>query len=253
MKKIALITGATSGIGQAIATRLAKEGYALIVTGRRREKLEAVAAELSRTTDVLPLVFDVRKPEEVQQNLGNLPEAWKNIDVLVNNAGLAAGLEPLHEGLVDDWERMIDTNVKGLLYVSRTILPGMIERKRGHVFNLGSIAGKETYMNGNVYCASKHAVDSLSRSMRMECLPYNIKVTQICPGAVETEFSTVRFHGDTHRAEHVYKGFTPLKGEDIADLVAYCVNLPAHVCLNDIIVMPTAQANSGNFHKVFAE
>lgn len=253
MKKIALITGATSGIGQAIATRLAKEGYALIVTGRRREKLEAVSAELSHTTDVLPLVFDVRKPEEVQQNLGNLPEAWKNIDVLVNNAGLAAGLEPLHEGLVDDWERMIDTNVKGLLYVSRTILPGMIERKRGHVFNLGSIAGKETYMNGNVYCASKHAVDSLSRSMRMECLPYNIKVTQICPGAVETEFSTVRFHGDIHRAEQVYKGFTPLKGEDIADLVAYCVNLPAHVCLNDIVVMPTAQANSGNFHKVFAE
>ncbi len=250
MKKIALITGATSGIGQAIATRLAKEGYALIVTGRRREKLEAVAAELSRTTDVLPLVFDVRKLEEVQQNLGNLPEAWKNIDVLVNNAGLAAGLEPLHEGLVDDWERMIDTNVKGLLYVSRTLLPGMIARKQGHVFNLGSIAGKETYMNGNVYCASKHAVDSLSRSMRMECLPYNIKVTQICPGAVETEFSTVRFHGDTHRAEQVYKGFTPLKGEDIADLVAYCVNLPAHVCLNDIVIMPTAQANSGNFYKV---
>ena len=253
MKKIALITGATSGIGQAIATRLAKEGYALIVTGRRREKLDAVSAELSRTTDVLPLVFDVRKLDEVQKHLGNLPEDWKNIDVLVNNAGLAAGLEPLHEGLVDDWERMIDTNVKGLLYVSRTILPGMIERKRGHVFNLGSIAGKETYMNGNVYCASKHAVDSLSRSMRMECLPYNIKVTQICPGAVETEFSTVRFHGDTQRAEQVYKGFTPLKGEDIADLVAYCVNLPAHVCLNDIIVMPTAQANSGNFHKVFAE
>lgn len=250
MKKIALITGATSGIGKAIATRLAKEGYALMVTGRRREKLEAVAAELSRTTEVLPLVFDVRKLEEVQKHLGNLPEAWKNIDVLVNNAGLAAGLEPLHEGLIDDWERMIDTNVKGLLYVSRTILPGMIARKQGHVFNLGSIAGKETYMNGNVYCASKHAVDSLSRSMRMECLPYNIKVTQICPGAVETEFSTVRFHGDTQRAEQVYKGFTPLKGEDIADLVAYCVNLPAHVCLNDIVIMPAAQANSGNFYKV---
>lgn len=250
MKKIALITGATSGIGKAVATRLAKEGYALMVTGRRREKLEAVAAELSRTTEVLPLVFDVRKLEEVQKHLGNLPEAWKNIDVLVNNAGLAAGLEPLHEGLIDDWERMIDTNVKGLLYVSRTILPGMIARKQGHVFNLGSIAGKETYMNGNVYCASKHAVDSLSRSMRMECLPYNIKVTQICPGAVETEFSTVRFHGDTQRAEQVYKGFTPLKGEDIADLVAYCVNLPAHVCLNDIVIMPAAQANSGNFYKV---
>ena len=257
MKKIALITGATSGIGQAIARRLAKEGYdliitgrRLIITGRRAEKLEAVAKELSAEAKVLPLVFDVRHLDEVQKNLGNLPEEWRNIDVLVNNAGLAAGLEPLQEGLIDDWERMIDTNVKGLLYVSRTILPGMIARKKGHVFNLGSIAGKETYLNGNVYCASKHAVDSLSRSMRMECLPYNIKVTQICPGAVETEFSMVRFHGDQQRADNVYKGFTPLKGEDIADLVAYCVNLPAHVCLNDIVVMPTAQANSGLFHKV---
>ena len=250
MKKIALITGATSGIGKAIATRLAEEGYALIITGRRREKLEAFAAELSAKTEVLPLVFDVRSLAEVEQHLGNLPEKWKNVEVLVNNAGLAAGLEPLHEGLIDDWERMIDTNVKGLLYVSRTVLPGMVARKSGYVFNLGSIAGKETYMNGNVYCASKHAVDSLSRSMRMECLPYGIKVTQICPGAVQTEFSNVRFHGDAQRADQVYKGFTPLKGEDIADLVAYCINLPAHVCLNDIVIMPTAQANSGNFYKV---
>lgn len=250
MNKIALITGATSGIGRAIAFRLAKEGYSLIVTGRRREKLQEVAGSLSSQTKVLPLVFDVRRLEEVERNLKNLPEEWQDIDVLVNNAGLAAGMEPLQEGLIDDWERMIDTNIKGLLYVSRTILPGMIARKRGHVFNLGSIAGKQTYMNGNVYCASKHAVDSLSRSMRMECLPYNIKVTQICPGAVETEFSMVRFHGDAQRAGNVYKGFTPLKGDDIADVVAYCVNLPAHVCLNDIIIMPTAQADSGNFYKV---
>lgn len=250
MNKIALITGATSGIGRAIAFRLAKEGYSLIVTGRRSEKLQEVAESLSKQTKVLPLVFDVRRLEEVERNLKNLPEEWQDIDVLVNNAGLAAGMEPLQEGLIDDWERMIDTNIKGLLYVSRTILPGMIARKRGHVFNLGSIAGKQTYMNGNVYCASKHAVDSLSRSMRMECLPYNIKVTQICPGAVETEFSMVRFHGDAQRAGNVYKGFTPLKGEDIADVVAYCVNLPAHVCLNDIIIMPTAQADSGNFYKV---
>lgn len=250
MNKIALITGATSGIGRAIAFRLAKEGYSLIVTGRRREKLQEVAGSLSSQTKVLPLVFDVRRLEEVERNLKNLPEEWQGIDVLVNNAGLAAGMEPLQEGLIDDWERMIDTNIKGLLYVSRTILPGMIARKRGHVFNLGSIAGKQTYMNGNVYCASKHAVDSLSRSMRMECLPYNIKVTQICPGAVETEFSMVRFHGDAQRAGNVYKGFTPLKGDDIADVVAYCVNLPAHVCLNDIIIMPTAQADSGNFYKV---
>lgn len=250
MNKIALITGATSGIGRAIAFRLAKEGYSLIITGRRSEKLQEVAGSLSKQTKVLPLVFDVRKLEEVEKNLKNLPKEWQDIDVLVNNAGLAAGMEPLQEGLIDDWERMIDTNIKGLLYVSRTILPGMIARKKGHVFNLGSIAGKQTYMNGNVYCASKHAVDSLSRSMRMECLPYNIKVTQICPGAVETEFSMVRFHGDAQRAGNVYKGFTPLKGEDIADVVAYCVNLPAHVCLNDIIIMPTAQADSGNFYKV---
>lgn len=250
MKKTALITGATSGIGRAIAVRLAKEEYRLVITGRRRERLEEISKELSAVTEVLPLVFDVRRPEEVEKFLGHLPAQWQEIDVLVNNAGLAAGLEPLQSGLIDDWERMIDTNVKGLLYVSRTILPGMVARCKGHVFNLGSIAGKETYMNGNVYCATKHAVDSLSKSMRMECLPYGIKVTQICPGAVETEFSNVRFHGDDERAANVYKGFTPLKGEDIADLVAYCLNLPSHVCLNDIVVMPTAQANSGNFHKV---
>lgn len=250
MKRTALITGATSGIGYAIACRLADEDFRLILTGRRAGRLEEVGKDLSRKTEVLTLVCDVRDLQAVRATLGNLPEKWRDIDVLVNNAGLAAGLEPLQEGSVDDWERMIDTNVKGLLYVSRTLLPGMIERRKGHVFNLGSIAGKETYMNGNVYCATKHAVDSLSKSMRMECLPYGIKVTQICPGAVETEFSLVRFHGDRQKADNVYKGFTPLKGEDIADLVAYCVNLPEHVCLNDIVIMPTAQANSGNFHKV---
>ncbi len=249
MNKIALVTGATSGIGRAVAARLAQEGYDLIVTGRRGQKLEETRQSLSGRAKVLPLVFDVRSLQEVERNLGNLPDEWKNVDVLVNNAGLAAGLESLQEGSIDDWERMIDTNVKGLLYVSRTLLPGMIARKKGHVFNIGSIAGKETYMNGNVYCATKHAVDSLSRSMRMECLPYGIKVTQICPGAVETEFSTVRFHGDASRAAQVYKGFTPLKAEDIADLVAYCVNLPAHVCLNDIVVMPAAQAGSRDFYK----
>lgn len=253
MGKIALITGATSGIGRAIALRLSEEGYDLIVTGRRAEKLEQAARELSARSRVLPLVFDVRSPEQVRECLGNLPEDWKDIDVLVNNAGLAAGLEPLQEGSIEDWERMIDTNIKGLLYVSRVVLPGMIARRRGHVFNLGSIAGKETYLNGNVYCATKHAVDSLSRSMRMECLPYQVKVTQICPGAVETEFSIVRFHGDLEKAGNVYKGFTPLKGEDIADLVAYCLNLPAHVCLNDIVVMPAAQANSGLFCKELRE
>lgn len=249
MKKTALITGATSGIGYAIARRLAGEGFRLIITGRREDRLKEISAELSAKTEVLPLVFDVRSLEEVEAKLGNLPENWKDVDVLVNNAGLAAGLDPLQTGLIDDWERMIDTNVKGLLYVSRVIIPHMIERKSGHIFNLGSIAGKETYMNGNVYCATKHAVDSLSKSMRMELLPYNIKVTQICPGAVETEFSLVRFHGDQTRADNVYKGFTPLKGDDIAELVSYCLHLPDHMCLNDIVVMPAAQANSGVFHK----
>lgn len=252
MKKTALITGATSGIGHAIARRLAREGYRLILTGRRKERLEKVREELSSRTEVLALECDVRKLEDVREKLGNLPREWHDIDVLVNNAGLAAGLEPIQEGEIDDWERMIDTNVKGLLYVSRTLLPGMAARKKGHVFNLGSIAGKETYLNGNVYCASKHAVDSLSKSMRMELLPYGVKVTQICPGAVETEFSLVRFHGDRQRADNVYKGFTPLTGEDIADLVAYCLNLPDHVCLNDIVIMPKAQANSGVFHKILS-
>lgn len=249
MKKTALITGATSGIGYAIARRLAGEDFRLIITGRRKERIQDIAKELSSKTEVLPLVFDVRSLKEVEDSLGNLPEGWRDIDVLVNNAGLAAGLDPIQTGQFDDWERMIDTNVKGLLYVSRTLIPHMIERKTGHIFNLGSIAGKETYINGNVYCATKHAVDSLSKSMRMELLPYNIKVTQICPGAVETEFSLVRFHGDQERADNVYKGFTPLKGEDIAELVSYCLHLPEHMCLNDIVVMPAAQASSGVFHK----
>ncbi|MEG1717147.1 MAG: SDR family NAD(P)-dependent oxidoreductase [Bacteroidales bacterium] len=250
MTKIALVTGVTSGIGQAVAERLAKEGFSLIVTGRRKECLMAFAKKLQdKGISVLPLCFDVRDSKEVEAHLKHLPQEWQNIDVLVNNAGLAVGLNPLQSGIIEDWERMIDTNVKGLLYVSRSVLPLMIKQQKGHVINLGSIAGKEVYPNGNVYCATKHAVDAISKGMRMDTLAHNIKVTQICPGAVETEFSMVRFKGDKQRAEQVYKGFHSLKAEDIADAIAYCVNLPEHVNINDMVIMPTAQANSALFSK----
>ena len=249
MKKIALITGATSGIGRAGAERLADKGFNLILTGRREDRLLAVAEALKAKTEVKTLVFDVRNKEAVEKALNALPEAWKAIDVLINNAGLAVGLNPVQEGVIDDWERMIDTNLKGLLYVSRVVLPWMTARKKGHVVNLGSIAGKEAYPNGNVYCATKHGVDALSKGMRQDLLPYGVKVTQICPGAVETEFSLVRFKGDSERAEKVYQGFTPLSADDIADAITYCVMLPQHVNINDMVIMPTAQANSTLFNK----
>lgn len=249
MNKIALITGATSGIGRATAERLADKGFNLILTGRREDRLLAVAEALKAKTEIKTLVFDVRDKQAVETALNNLPEAWKAIDVLVNNAGLAVGLNPVQEGVIDDWERMIDTNLKGLLYVSRVVLPWMTARGKGHVVNLGSIAGKEAYPNGNVYCATKHGVDALSKGMRQDLLPYGVKVTQICPGAVETEFSLVRFKGDSERAEKVYQGFTPLSADDIADAITYCVMLPPHVNINDMVIMPTAQANSGLFNK----
>ncbi len=252
MNKIALITGATSGIGLAVARKLASLGYDLIITGRRQPRLEQLQKELSQKypqTRTLTLCFDVRNLEEVTQHLSHLSDDWKNIDVLINNAGLAAGLDPIHQGNIDDWERMIDTNIKGLLYVTRAVTPCMVERKRGHIFNIGSIAGKEVYANGNVYCATKHAVDALSKGMRIDLLPYGIKVTQICPGAVNTEFSVVRFHGDKERADNVYTGMTPLYGEDIADCIASVMALPENICINDMIVMPTAQASSGHFFR----
>jgi NADP-dependent 3-hydroxy acid dehydrogenase YdfG len=252
MNKIALITGATSGIGKAAATKLADEGFDIIITGRRADRLESFVERLrSKSVRVLPLCFDVRDRNEVEKHLGNLPSDWKDVDVLINNAGLAAGLSPIQEGDIDDWERMIDTNVKGLLYVTRTIAPGMTVRGQGQIINIGSIAGKEVYPNGNVYCASKHAVDALTKAMRIDLLPYNIKVTQICPGAVETEFSLVRFHGDKSRADQVYEGFENLVAEDIAECIWFCVSRPPHVNINDMIVMPTAQANGTIFHKVF--
>lgn len=251
MSPIALITGATAGIGRAIATQLAQMNYNLILTGRRKERLEQIAEALKEEyhIEVLPLSFDVRNRSQVADFLGQIPQEWQAIDVLVNNAGLAAGLDPLQEGDIDDWEAMIDTNIKGLLFVTRTIAPWMVARKKGHIFNIGSIAGKEVYPNGNVYCATKHAVDALSKAMRIDMLPHHIKVTQICPGAVSTEFSIVRFHGDTQRAQNVYKGMTPLYGEDIATCVASVLNLPPNICINDMVVMPMAQASGTQFHR----
>ena len=249
--KTILITGATSGIGLACAYRFAKEGNNVIITGRRAERLDKVKNDLTKDygIDVLALNFDVRDKDAVFENLENLPEKWKDIDVLVNNAGLAVGLNTIQEGVIDDWERMIDTNIKGLLYVTRAILPGMVKRKKGHVVNIGSIAGKEVYPNGNVYCATKHAVDALTKAIRIDAVNAGIKVTQIAPGAVETEFSIVRFKGDKQKADSVYKGFEPLHPEDIADAVYYVTDLPPHVTINDLLIMPTAQANAVTFHK----
>lgn len=251
MKKIALITGATSGLGRAATLRLAKEGYNVIITGRRKDRLEELEKEIGIKYEVkvISLYFDVRIYDEVEKAIDGLPEEWKDIDVLVNNAGLAVGLDPIHKGVLEDWERMIDTNVKGLLYVTRVVSPGMVARKSGHIINIGSIAGREVYPNGVVYCATKHAVDALSKGMRMDFLPYNIRVTQICPGAVETEFSLVRFKGDQTRADRVYAGFENLLADDIAEAVYYAVSQPSHVDIQDMLVMPTAQASASLFHK----
>lgn len=251
MRKIALITGATSGLGRAIALRLAKEDYDVIITGRRRDRLAELEKEIEIKYAVraLSLTFDVRNYKEVEDEINSLPEGWNTIDVLVNNAGLAVGLEPIHKGVVDDWERMIDTNVKGLLYVTRVVSPAMAERKSGHIINIGSIAGRGVYPNGAVYCATKYAVNALSQGMRIDLLPYGIKVTQICPGAVETEFSLVRFKGDQGRADQVYDGYDNLVADDIAEAVYYAVSQPAHVDVQDLLIMPTAQATGNMFHK----
>jgi len=251
MDKIIFITGATSGIGKAVALKFAENNYHLIITGRRKELLHNITEQISGlyNVNVLPLCFDVRKRTEVEAAVKSLPPEWKKIDILVNNAGLSAGLKAVHEGDYEDWEVMIDTNIKGLLYVSRNIIPIMIENKSGQVVNIGSIAGKETYPNGNVYCASKYAVDSITKGMRVELLAHHIKVTQISPGAAETEFSLVRFKGNADAANNVYKGFKPLTGEDIADAVYYVCHLPAHVNINDLVIMPFAQASTAYIHK----
>lgn len=244
--KTILITGATSGIGQAAARIFAQNNFNVIITGRRKERLEKLAAELksNHNADVLALCFDVRKNEEVEKTVSSLEGKWKNIDVLLNNAGLASGLSPIQDGSLDDWEKMIDTNIKGLLYITRSVVPLMIARNSGHIINIASLAGKEVYPNGNVYCATKHAVDALSRSMRIDLLPHGIKVSNIAPGLVETEFSIVRFHGDKERANNVYKGYKPLTAEDIADAIWYAASRPAHFCVNDMTLTPLAQANA---------
>lgn len=250
MQKIALITGATSGIGEATAIQLAENGCDLIITGRRDDRLETLKRKLEeKGVRVVCLCFDVRDEADVNAALGSLPEEWKNIEILVNNAGLAAGLSPLQEGDTLDWNQMIDTNIKGLLYVTRSVSPGMVDRKKGHIVNIGSIAGKEVYPNGNVYCATKHAVDALTKGMRYDMLPHNIRVTQICPGAVETEFSIVRFKGDKARADKVYEGYENLVAADVAECVWFAVSRPPHVNISDMVVMPTAQASGTVFYK----
>lgn len=246
MRPIAIITGATAGIGRATAIALARNNYDVVITGRRAEKLEKVEEAIRSKTDadVLSLTFDIRDQEAVKKACGKLTGKWASIDVLVNNAGLAAGLSQIHEGSVDDWEQMIDTNIKGLLYITRQITPGMVERNRGHIINIGSIAGKEAYESGNVYNASKYAVDGLTQAMRIDLVEFGIKVTAVNPGAAETEFSLVRFKGDQAKADKVYDGFTPLYAEDIAEAILFTVTRPPHVNIDDLVIMPTAQARS---------
>lgn len=249
--KTVLITGATSGIGEACAHLFAKNNYRVIISGRRAERLASLKAILEHeySTQVYSLSMDVCDKEMVNTQLNTLPQEWKNIDVLINNAGLSLGLEPFYEGELSDWETMIDTNIKGLLYVSKVVSNWMINMQKGHIINIGSIAGKESYANGNVYCSTKAAVDSLSKSMRIDLLKHGIKVTAVHPGAVETEFSIVRFKGDIDRANSVYNGFEPLHPEDIAEVIYFCTSRPAHVNINDLLVMPTAQANATQIHR----
>ena len=249
MSKIALVTGATSGIGKATAQILAKNNYKIILCGRREDRLLELKKELSAFTEVCTLSFDVRDKKAVFDSINSLPEAFSKIDVLINNAGNAHGLDSIQNGDLDDWDAMIDINVKGLLYVSKAIIPKMIAQKSGHIINIGSIAGKEVYPNGNVYCASKHAVDALNQAMRIDLNPFGIRVGGIHPGAVETEFSEVRFKGDSERAANVYKGFEPLRAEDIADIIHFVVSRPYHVNIADLIVLPTAQASATVMNK----
>jgi NADP-dependent 3-hydroxy acid dehydrogenase YdfG len=246
MSKTVLITGATSGFGEASALLFAKNKHRVIITGRREERLADLKKKIIEEfgSEVFTLGFDVRSEEAVQDAIGSLPQEWKNIDILVNNAGLASGLDPIQEGDSEDWNKMIDTNVKGLLYVSKTIIPLMINHGKGHIINIGSTAGKEVYPNGNVYCASKHAVDAITKGMRIDLLKHGIKVTQIAPGAADTEFSTVRFHGDKEKADAAYVGYQPMTAEDIAELIYYSTTLPEHLCINDLVVTSLSQANS---------
>ena len=250
MSKIILITGASSGFGKAIAEKFAAGGWNLILTARRKEKLAEVATAIEKKYGVktLSLVFDVQDKEAVFAQLNNLPAAWQAVDILVNNAGLALGRDSFLDANIEDWETMIDTNVKGLLYTSKAVLPYLI-KQQGHIINIGSTAGKEVYKDGNVYCASKHAVDAISKAQRIDLLPYKIKVSVIHPGAVETDFSLVRFKGDQERADKVYNGFVPLDPEDIADVIHFVITRPGHVNIQDVLIMPTAQASATIIHR----
>ena len=250
MSKIILITGASSGLGKATAEKFAAEGWNIILTARRKEKLAVVVNDIEKKYGVktLSLIFDVQDKKAVFEHLENLPKEWQAINVLLNNAGLALGRDPFEEANLEDWETMIDTNLKGLLYASKAVIPFIIAQK-GHIINIGSTAGKEVYKDGNVYCATKHAVDAISKAQRIDLLQHQVKVTAIHPGAVETEFSLVRFKGDTTKAGAVYTGYTPLKAEDIADTIWYVANTPAHVCINDLVITCTAQGNSTTIFK----
>jgi len=246
MNKTIMITGATAGFGRATARKFAKNGYNVIITGRRKERLDDLEKELAEfNVEVLSLNFDVRKKFEVADTISEIPDKWKNIDILVNNAGLAVGLSHVDNADVDDWDRMVDTNVKGLLYVTRAVTPLMVSRGGGHIFNISSIAGTDIYENGNVYCATKSAVNALSKAMRIDLLKNNIKVTNIAPGMAETEFSLVRFKGDKEEAKKVYTGIDALTGDDIAEVIYYCATLPPHVCINELSITPTQQAAVG--------
>ena len=249
MSKTALITGATSGIGKATAELFAANGFNLILCGRRRERLDDLQSVLGSKTNVLTLNFDIRDRNAVSEGIDSLPEDFSKIDTLINNAGNAHGMDTIDEGSLDDWDAMLDINVKGLLYISKAIIPQMVNRKEGHIINIGSMAGKEVYPRGNVYCASKHAVDAINQGMRIDLNAHGIRVGAVHPGLVETEFSNVRFKGDESRAETVYKGFQALKAEDIADIIHFVVTRPYHVNIADLVVMPTAQASSTIINK----
>lgn len=249
MKKIALITGATSGIGKATAEAFAKQHIDLILCGRRQERLDEVAEKLGKKVAVQTLVFDVRNFTEVENALNSLADKWREIDILVNNAGNAHGLDTIDTGSVADWDAMIDGNVQGLLYVSKMVMPTMVKRKTGHIINLSSVAGKQTYANGAVYCASKKAVEAISEGMRLDLTQHGIKVTNIAPGAVATEFSEVRFKNDTERAAKVYEGYDALTAEDIADAILYAVTVPERVCIADMTIYPKAQAAPSVIHR----
>ncbi len=249
MNRIALITGATSGIGEATALSLAKNGIDLVLCGRRKEKLKELYGELSDAVEVKTLAFDVGDYKKVKESINSLSGQWKNIDILVNNAGGAHGLDSLATGSVEDWEKMIDYNVKGLLYVSKLLIPGMIQRQKGHIVNVGSIAGKQTYAKGVVYCAAKSGVEAISKGMRLELVPEGIKVSNIAPGAVETEFSEVRFKGDLERAKSVYQGYSPLIAQDIAECIQFCINAPDHVQIADMTIFPSAQSDATTIYR----